>query len=68
MFLKNLQNGSLKRISTLLFVAEQQGTLMKTQLGSCGGAVFSKLIPTYPVPVHHMEMFYNLAAEPDRGL
>ena len=25
-------------------------------------------LPTVPVPVHHMEMFYNWAAEPDREL
>ena len=26
------------------------------------------MLPTVPVPVHHMKMFYNSAAEPDRQL
>ena len=26
------------------------------------------MLPTVPVPVHHMKMFYNSAAEPDREL
>ena len=42
MILKNLQNISSKGISTLLLAAGPQGKLMKTQSGSCGGAVFTK--------------------------
>ena len=31
-------------------------------------AVEEQYLPAIPVPVHHMEMFYNTAAEPDRAL
>ena len=31
-------------------------------------AVKEQYLPTVPVPVHHMEIFYNAAAEPDRAL
>ena len=31
-------------------------------------AVEVQYLPTVPIPVHHMELFYNSAAEPDREL
>ena len=40
---------------------------MKAQFGSTAAAVEDQYLPTVPVPVHHMESFYNSAAEPDRN-
>ena len=63
MITKHPQNGSSKGISTLKLAAGPQGKLMKTQFGQRW-----RNLPTVPVPVHCMEIFYNSAAEPDREL
>ena len=67
MITKHPRNGSLKGISILKLASGLQGKLMKTQFGHVT-AVEEQYLPTIPVPVHHMEIFYNSAAEPDREL
>ena len=62
MILKNLQNGSSKGISTLLLVADADLAAMEEQFLTS----LILIIPTVPVPVHHMEMLYDSAAEPHR--
>ena len=57
------QSGSSKGISTLLPATSQQGKLMKTQFQPpVLAAVEEQYLPTVPVPVNSMEVFYNLAA------
>ena len=43
-------------------------TAVKTYEDTVLAAVKEQYLPTVPVPVHSMEIVYNLAAEPDREL
>ena len=58
--MKNPQNGSFEGISeaTLLLVPGQQGNF-QTYEDTVQAAMQEQSLPTVPVPIRYMEMFYN---------
>ena len=68
MITKHPQHGRSNGISTLKLAAGPQGKLMKCKTRAAVEAMEEQYLLIVPVPVHRMEIFYSLAAEPYREL
>ena len=63
--LNNPQNGFFKGIFFFFLTDGEQMKHMKQELGQWWN---STICQKFPVPIQHMAVFYNSAAEPDRDV